>query len=151
MRRPAGGRDNGFTFVEVVVTVVLMGVVLVPILASVRSTIRASAVSREAAQVETLLVNVVDRVNRAQRSPALKCDLSSPAIAAVETQGWDPGLATIEQWYLETDGTWVQGSGASPACPTGGFRNGLVQKVTVSVSGPQHGVTRTIEVVKSDV
>ena len=44
-RRPSQRRrDGGFTYVEVVITIVLMGIVVLPILAAVRSSVQAASV-----------------------------------------------------------------------------------------------------------
>lgn len=138
-------RDAGVTFVEIVVTIVLMGVVVVPILAAVRTSIQASTISEVAAEVETVLVNAVDRVSRAPR-PAFSCDpdLTGPARAAAETHGWDPSLVVVRHRH------WT-GSAWSPwgePCPASGYSTHLVQSVEITVTDPEGRVSRTLEVVK---
>ncbi len=161
-RRPAEGdscrrADAGFTFVEVVVTIVLVGVVVLPILAAVRASIRTATVSESAAEVETLLVNAVDRVNRAPRTGTFQCDLTSPVEAAVETHGWPASSATVKNHYLNTSdldpgtkGTFVEGPG-NTACPATGFYNGIVQRFTITITNPDDGLSRTLQVVKGDI
>lgn len=138
------GSDRGFSFVEVVVTVVLLGVLVTAILTAVRASIRASSVSRTAAQVESVLLNAVDRVNRAPRGD-FPCDLSAPVVAAVETQGWPAANAVVAQEHLDA-GSWQAG-----ACPTDGFRQGLVQRISITITSADGEISRTIQVVKSDV
>lgn len=146
--------DRGFTYVEAVITVVLMGVVVLPILAAVRGSIQAASVSRDAAEVETILVNAVDRVDRADRAD-FPCDLTAPAVAAVEASDWEhddvASLVTVEHAYLDDDGSWTT-DGTGTACPGGILppRN-LIQRISISVTSPDGDVTRTIEVIKSDV
>lgn len=143
--RPLPQRDRGFSFIEVVVTIVLIGVVVLPILAAVRGSIRASVVSSEAAEVETVLVNAVDRVNRAPR----ECDLAPYVRAAVESHGWDASAASVQHHYLNSSGVWV----ADPtltACPGGAFQNGIVQRIDITITSPENEISRTLEVVKSD-
>lgn len=138
-----------------VIAIALVGVVVVPILKAVATSIVASSTSRSAAQVETALVNAADRVNRAP----IHCDYIIYAQAAVQTQ-WGPEAAsriTLAQYYYvpgasaTVPGTWVAGPASSPACEIGTPTDGLVQKVRMSITSPDDKVTRTIEVVKSDV
>ena len=75
---PETPRDGGFSFIEIIVTVVLMGVVLLPILVAVRTGVQTSVTTRTAADVETVLVNAVDRVYRADRAGPFACDVTSP-------------------------------------------------------------------------
>jgi prepilin-type N-terminal cleavage/methylation domain-containing protein len=143
------GDDRGFSAVEVVITIALMGVVVIPIMDSVITSVRASSVSRSAAQVETALVNAADRVNRAPKA----CDYTLFAQAAVQTQGWEPGRASLtHRRYVPgatpaASGTWVDGACESPPAP----RDGEVQLVTITITSPDGKVSREIQVVKSDV
>lgn len=139
-------RDGGFSFVEIVITITLMGVVVAPILVAVAASIRASTVSLAAAEVETVLVNAVDRVNR---SPILdfKCDLTAPVVAAVETHRWPPTSATVGHEYLDSSGAW-QSDASGTACPAGVHHNGLVQRITVTITSPEDEVSRSLQVVR---
>jgi hypothetical protein len=135
--------------VEVVVTITLMAVVIVPILSAVATSIKSSSQSRSAAQVETALVNAADRVNRANKT----CDYTIYAQAAVQTQGWDPDRASVRHAYYEPGptpadpGSWVDGQ----ACEFATATDGLVQLVVISVTSPDGDISREIQVVKSDV
>jgi type II secretory pathway pseudopilin PulG len=143
-------RDGGFSFIEIVVTVVLMGVVLLPILAAVRTGVQTSVSSKMAAEVETALVNAVDRVYRADRSGAFACDVTSPVAASIEAFGWDPATSVIVGHEYLDNGVWVT-DGTGTACPGGVFQAGLVQRVTITVISPDGAVSRTLEVVRGDV
>ncbi|MCU0261690.1 MAG: hypothetical protein MUE78_11780 [Ilumatobacteraceae bacterium] len=127
----------------------LLGIAVIPIMSSVFASIRTSSVARSAAQVETAVVNAADRVNRAPRT----CDYTPYVQAAVQTQGWDPSTASVvhERLQTPTDATatavWVPG-----ACLNDPILTDLeVQRVTISISSPDGRVTRSIQVVKSDV
>ena len=146
-------RDRGFTLPEVLITIVLMGTVLLAVLAAVQTNIVASSTSRAAARAESVIVNVADRVNRAPKV----CDYKIYAEAAVMTEGWDPSTVSIQQWrYVYSgyhDGSVPESGWASGACAVGltAAPELLVQKVSISVTTPDGKVTRTIELVKSDV
>ncbi|MCE9621901.1 MAG: prepilin-type N-terminal cleavage/methylation domain-containing protein [Actinomycetia bacterium] len=145
---PHEPRDRGYTLVEVLVAVVLMGVAIVPIMMAGIVTIKSSASSRNAARVETVLANAADRVNRAGES----CNYDVYVQAAAQAEGWSAEQATATYSYYvpaaspTTLGTWVAG-----ACPGVTWPDGLVQKVTITVTAPNGHPTRTIEMVKSDV
>lgn len=123
-----------------------MGIVVAPILTAVAVSIRASSTSLTAAEVETLLINTIDRVNRAPRSDDTACILTGPVNAAVETHGW-PGSATVGHEYLQA-GVWTTDPSGT-ACPGGFFNTTLVQRITVTITSPEHGVSRTLQVVRN--
>ena len=149
----ASRRDLGSTYVEMVIVVTLMAIVIVPTLRVVITSIQASTTATSAAEVETALLNAVDRVNR---SPADRCDYSEYATAAVLTQGWDASAVSVANWYLDTSQTpaaWVVGPDPviGAGCPATGHRNDLIQQVAITVTSPDSKVSRTIKVVKSNV
>lgn len=141
-------RDGGYSLVEVLIALVLMGIAMVPILLAGVVSVKASAQSRSSAKVETVLANAADRVNRATGT----CDYSVYVQAAALAAGWDANKASASyEWYEPADlptqlGTWNSG-----ACPNGIHADGLVQKVTISVQSPDGKVSRSLTVVKSDV
>ncbi len=143
-------RVAGFTFVEIAVTVVLMGTVVVSMLAATQTSIITSSQARAAARVETVVVNVADRVNRARKG----CDYLPYAQAAVSTERWDISSVSVSQWHLAPGadsgdlGTWVPN-----ACPDGFSEppDLLVQRVAITVISPDRQISRSIEVLKSDV
>jgi type II secretory pathway pseudopilin PulG len=144
------GADDGITLIEIVITVTLLALVVVPILIAVTTSIKTSRISESAAQVETLLVNAVDRVNRSSQAD-FPCSLTSPVTAAVETVGWPASAATVYHEYLEIDGTWKTDDGGLTACRSTGFQNGIVQRVTITITSPEDGVSRSLQVVRGDI
>lgn len=140
--------DRGFTLIEVVIAITLMAVLVIPIFAAVQTAITQSSRSRSAAQVETAIVNVADRVNRADKS----CSYRPFVESAMRVQKWDPALASVtEEHYVAAaspnqPGQWVAG-GCVADTPT----DLLVQRVTIRISSPDGRASRMIQVVKSDV
>lgn len=145
--------DEGFSLIEVVIVVMLMGLVVTSVLSAVITSIATSSVTRVAARVETVIVNAADRVNRAPKS----CDYAPYARAAAQTEGWLPSTtAVVQEYYLPgatpaSVGTWQVGTEATPACPAAAPTDLLVQRVSITVTSPNGRVTRSIQVVKSDV
>ena len=148
-------RDAGVTFVEILVTIVLLGTVVVGILAATQTSIIASRTAAEAAQVETALLSAVERVERATRDEGYTCDLSGPIYAATQLQlgvsaAEAPTYASISYEHLTAAG-WQPG-----ACPIDGgglpqYQPNLVQRIRITMTSPDGGLSRTLEVVKGDV
>jgi prepilin-type N-terminal cleavage/methylation domain-containing protein len=152
----AGARDQGFTLVEVVITITLLALTIVPILDATFTSIKASATAREVAEVETVLQNAADRVNRAPT----QCDYKIFVEAAAIAKGWQATQASASyQYYLPGDnalasspGAWTaSGSALTDACPGGNRSARLIQLVTITVRSDSGSINRTIQVVKSDV
>lgn len=149
-------RDRGFSLVEIVVAIALLGTVVVAGIEAVTTSIRVSSTSRSAAQVETAVVNAADRVNRAPSAPK-PCDYGRFARAAVLTEGWPASSVSVTQQYYvpsgdpREGGTWETGLPGTPACPNGVATDLLVQRVAITITSPDGKVRRSITVVKSDV
>lgn len=147
-RSPRTGRsDVGATLTELLVTIVIMGIIIVPIMNAVIGVIKASSTNRGLSQVETVLNNAADQVNRAPRG----CDYTEYAQTAARALGWPRTSATIEQFHYVPAATPVQTGTWNPGACVGATPDDLlVQLVTITVRNPETGAQRTIQVVKSD-
>lgn len=147
-RRDARDRDAGNTLAELLITVVVMGIVVAPVMNSVMQVVKASAINRGLSQVETVLTNASDQVNRAPKS----CDYTVYAQYAAQLSGWkDTDAWVVQRHYVpgatpQDAGSWVDGAcvGAQPD-------DLLVQLVEITVRNPETGTVRSIQVVKSDI
>jgi type II secretory pathway pseudopilin PulG len=154
-RRPAPTRDDGFTFVELLIAIVLMGTVVIGILAATQTLVAASRTSREAAKVETALLAAAEQLERAPRD-TYKCEdqLYKPVFAAAElklglTAAEVPNYVRLGYHHLEGD-DWVEG--ACVLTESGvTFQPNLVQRITITLISPDNGLERTLEVIKGDV
>ena len=118
---------------------------------AVITSIQASTTATAASEVETALLNAVDRINRA---PVDRCDYTQFAVAAMLTQGWSESDVVVDHFYLDETlpvHDWAQGATGTAACPTAVHTDDLIQKISITVTDPADKVTRTIEVVKSNV
>jgi prepilin-type N-terminal cleavage/methylation domain-containing protein len=147
-------RDHGFSLIEIVMTIALMGTVLLSIMDASIAGIKASTAAGDLAQIETVLQNAADRVNRAP----VKCNYDQYVKAAAQAANWDAGTATAEYWYYKpgsdatVPGSWLTPTGpAGNACSTPGVAGKDVQLVRITVASPNGRVTRSMQVVKSNV
>ncbi|MEP7201933.1 MAG: hypothetical protein ABI894_04945 [Ilumatobacteraceae bacterium] len=130
-------------------TIVLMGLVLVPLMNASIMAVKASSQSRRIAELQTVLLNAADRVNRAN----VKCDYLVYIQAAAQIKGWDPnqGSATYEYYRPSPSGAAVAGTWQTGACNGSTPTQNLVQRVTITMTSPEDNISRTIVMVKSDV
>lgn len=150
--RRAKTRDEGFSLVEVVMAITLIGIIIIPLIEATFVSVKASSTSRIVAELDTALQNAADRVNRA---PTL-CEYDEYVQAAIVAKGWKASQVTATYAHYEpgtslkaidnTPGQWAAGG-----CIGATFTQGLIQKVTITVTSEQGSIQRTIEVVKSDV
>lgn len=141
--------DDGFTLVELVAAIAVMAIVMVPIMTAVIAAIGASSTARNLAQVETVLQNAADRVNRAP----VGCTYLIYAQAAVQASGWDGSQATVEELHYDAAkaDALVSGDWKNDACVGGARSELLVQMVRITVTSPDGSIKKTMEVIKSDV
>lgn len=161
-------RDAGLTLTELLVTIALMGTLVVALLAAVQTSITVSARGRTTAQMETLIVNVADRVNRAKFATD-NCEAGYlPAARGAYSVAWgnaEDVAAKVDELVqvdvavfvpphrpldpadpirdLSQPGTWV-------APPGGNCKRTDIVRVTVRLKSPDERVQRTIEVVKRE-
>lgn len=152
---PATARhdDRGFSLVEVVISVTLMVMVIVPILMATMSLIKASNTAGTSAEAERVIADAADRVTRADTG----CNYSSAVRAAVVSRGWPESSARATYQYFlpgpdaTTQGSWsAAGTTPADACPGGVRPTRLIQLVTITITDAS-GHSQSIQVVKSDV
>lgn len=147
-RRPPTG-DAGLTLVEILITIVLMGTVVVGILTATRTLIMASQTSDDVAQVQTALLTAAERIDRAPRE-VYRCVFDDPIRAAAQLElGVDVDVVdnywSVKYEHLGPAG-WADG-----ACPATGYQQHLVQRITITMQIPETDVQRSLTVVRSDV
>ena len=100
-----------------------------------------------------MLLNAADRVNRAN----VQCSYLVYVQAAAQTKGWPPEQASATYEYYQpgssatVPGTWQVGPPATPGCNGAAPTLNLVQRVTITMTSPESNISRSIQVVKSDV
>ena len=117
-------------------TIVLISMTIIPIIDATFTSIKASAPFSEVAEVETVLLNAADRVNRA---PTL-CDYTSTSRRQrwprdgmpTQVDGHEPVLRARASATAADAGTWANGA-MPPACRTDTTPR-LIQMVTITVT-----------------
>ena len=146
--KPSAERDAGFSLVEIVATIAVMAVMMAPMMGAAIASISASSNNRNIAQVETVLQNAADRVNRAAKG----CDYGVYVRAAAQSLGWVGSQTDVQQsHYVPGANPTVPGSWAGGACVGPVPDTLLVQRVKITVTSPNGRVVQSVEVVKSDV
>jgi hypothetical protein len=135
------GRDRGSSFIEVVVTLTLTGMIVAAILTAVQASVKSSSTNYEAAQIETVLLNASDYVHRAEAT----CAYDAVAAKAAPSD-WSIAV-TVENLVDEPTGD----AGADWVPCTGDVAAFDVQRVTISATDPTTGITRSMTVVRSHV
>jgi prepilin-type N-terminal cleavage/methylation domain-containing protein len=154
-------KDSGFSMVEILVTIVLMGMTVVAVLVGVQTTIHATVVDREHATAFAWLQSASDEIYRTTRVP---CTSGRPAaIAAYDTaaksvavpSSWSAGASILvtDVEYLGKVGVDDDFEWSPTFCFEGtGYTTSplYTQRVTVQVSAADGGIVKTIQMVKSE-
>jgi prepilin-type N-terminal cleavage/methylation domain-containing protein len=154
-------RDGGFSLVEMLVSVVLLGLTVTAVLATMRVTIRASVVDRDHAVAFEWLQSASDEI---YRDPRVPCTSGRPAAIAayhasaqsvVRPPMWDATAATIaviDVEYLGKNSPSDDFEWAPGFCFEGaGYVTSplYTQRVTLQVTSPRGDIVETLEMVKS--
>ncbi|MFN3256564.1 MAG: type II secretion system protein J [Ilumatobacter sp.] len=163
-------RDRGNTIMEVIIAIVLMGFAVSVIVAGIRMTIIVSSTSDSQAKVEAVLTSAADRLaNWAYRPcPGENASDYVPIVqAAASAVGWDGSTIEIDDiayWNPEqsnpsgdsvpADGGWVDSNTlAGDECneDINLTTSRTLQRITIRATSPDGDLSRTIEVVKSNI
>ena len=138
-------RERGFSFVELMVAITLLGVVAVSVMTSMSTTVQASSRQRELAASQAWLQSataVLEIMGKQLCSP----DNESARLVyqgqlraeAINSEGWPTTALTVESIMFWDDTTWTS------EC------SGELQRVTLRVQSPSGLVSQTLEVVVDD-
>jgi type II secretory pathway pseudopilin PulG len=160
LRQSARQRDEGFSLVETIVSVSLLGLAATSILGGLSTSIRVSRMGNDKAKVEAVLSSAADRL---AGWSYLACPLQDvnggylPVVqAASSTVNWPAStvqISSIAYWEPASPsaGTWQTTNGVSCNNAAGLTTSRTLQRVTIRVTAPDGRNARTLEVVKNNV
>jgi Tfp pilus assembly protein PilV len=155
------GRDSGASMIEILISVLLMGIAVSTILPALWVSVRASQTSDSQAEVMAVLS---DAANRLSRSGWVICPendatggYEAQADAAAAEKGWGPdaiGITMINYWDPSTQ-TWTTSNpleqGGCSGADDSVTPDQTLQRVMVTAQTPDGRFTRTIEVILGDM
>jgi prepilin-type N-terminal cleavage/methylation domain-containing protein len=148
VRRHDIDSDAGFSLVEIVITIAIVGVTFSAILGGLFTSITVSALQRTEATADTVARSAAEIVKDSQRNPYSNCagaghysltGLSVPG-------GFSVQITKVEYW----DGQPVPAGSAVnfvSTCPP----DGLMQRITISATSSDGQATETVQVIKRSV
>lgn len=156
-----GSRDHGLSLVEVVVTIALLGIAVVAVLLSLRTTIRASTVDRDHAISFAWLQAASDEIYRVPRvsctsgNNQVRSAYDAAAKSVDRPPAWDGTTAAIEVTgveYLGKTGPDAVFEWDVAFCFEGtGYEDSplYTQRVTIQTTSPDGELVKTLQMVKS--
>jgi prepilin-type N-terminal cleavage/methylation domain-containing protein len=164
LRQPDhGDGEAGFTLVEIVASIALLGLASLVVMGGLWTVVKSSEASAAQARVEAVLTSAADRVTSTSYVPCPPASgpgsYGDVAKAAASTVDWDPSVVSITSlqfWDPSAPGgsNWVNNNDPNSGnCnPNVGLTTArTLQKITIRVVAPNSGYSRTLEVVKSNV
>jgi prepilin-type N-terminal cleavage/methylation domain-containing protein len=134
--------ERGDTLVEVIVSIVVLGIIAAGLLAGMTTTTTSSTISRNQANAEALLTSIGEAVKDPTQFPYacsgsydVQSVVTQRMVTDPELSGW---TATITRFLLWNGTTFV------PATPCAG----QLQQLTVQVQSPGNQLTWTRDIVK---
>jgi prepilin-type N-terminal cleavage/methylation domain-containing protein len=155
--------DGGFSLVELIVAIALMGIATTSVLGGLWSATSASNITSDKAKVEAVLSSAADRLTGWAYLPCPANDANGgylPIVqAAAGSVGWPASTVTIlgiGYWSPTgaATGSWVaqNGLGGTECNQAVGLSTSrTLQRVTLRVTAPDGRTVRQLEVVKNDV
>ena len=123
-------RDSGETLVEVLCTMVILGIAIAALLAGLSTTVLSSSRHRDTATANTLLRSYAEGLKQVTRTNYIDCYASYPVP--------ETAYSLPSGWAIPTNQT------VNP-CPGGPLSDVGTQQVTVNVVTPR-GVTKTLDI-----
>lgn len=158
---PSIHRDRGASMVEILVSVLLMGIAVSTILPALWVSVRASQTSDSQAEVIAVLSDAANRLSRAGWVVCPEDDATGgyevQVDAAAAEKGWGPsavGITAISYWDPAAQ-VWTMTNtledGGCAGVDDSVTPDQTLQRVTVTAATPDGRFTRSIEVILGDM
>jgi len=150
--------DRGYTLVEILVSIVLMGTIVLSIMTGMWTVIRVSRQNDDRAKVQAVIGSAADRIANYQYVACPEDANTYQVIGEVAASvvGWEAtSVEIIRYQFWDPDiGSWADNNsiqGADCNQSVGLTTSKTLQKMTVRVTSPGAGYSSTLDVVKSDI
>ena len=146
MRRPSVHSDEGFSLVEILVTIVIVGITFTAILGGIMTSITASAFQRNEATADTVARSAGEWVKDSLQNPYVPCASTYSLSGLSKPSGFSVTITKVEYW------TWDQQP--VPAAYVAGFQATCpstdhgIQRITIAATAPDGQTTETVQVIK---
>lgn len=142
MSRVRRGDESGFSLVEVLISVVIMGICFAGLLGGMGMSILGSSIHRSQADGHALLVSAAEAVKDQTRNPYACPPTFTFASGVTAPSGWsisDVAVTKVEHGYWDGGGTFV----VATDCTTVDL-----QRITLRVTSPDGRALETLTVIK---
>lgn len=142
---PAASRSEaGVTLIELLITVVILGIAFAVIVGGMMTSIIGSDVHRKGATAGTVLQSYAEAIKAAPYAPAPSSNCAAEMTSAYQTPagfstptGFTPSIGTFGYWSATT-------ATFGTACPAS---DGGLQRIQLTVTAP-NGTTKSVSIVK---
>jgi prepilin-type N-terminal cleavage/methylation domain-containing protein len=150
VRRHDIGSDAGFSLVEIMITVAIVGITFTAILGGLMSSITVSALQRKEATADAIARSAAETVKDSQQNPYTNC--AGPGAYTLT------GVSVPSGFSVKITGVqyWNWDGHAVPASYAVGFNgncspdNGM-QQITIAATSSDGQATETVQVIKRSV
>ena len=147
--------EGGFSLVEILVTIVIVGITFTAVLGGIVASITASALQRKEATADAVARSTGEWVKDSLHSPYVKCaDNSTYSLSGVSVpSSYSVTITSVEHWtgeQLPVTTAYVPGFQTSSSCSTPGQDKGM-QRITIEATSSDGQATETVQVIKRAV
>ena len=148
---PHARDENGFSLVEVLVTIVIVGVTFSALLGGLVTTITVSSLHRKQATADSVARSAAEWVKDSVANPYANCGgAGAYSLSGLQKpSGYAASITSVEYWdgTLPAAGTAYSLDGhMGSSCPGGGDKG--VQRITISVTSSDGQAQETVQVLK---
>jgi prepilin-type N-terminal cleavage/methylation domain-containing protein len=151
VRRRGVHADEGFSLVEVLVTIVIVGVTFSALLGGLITTITVSSLHRKQATADSVARSAAEWIKDGVQTPYQNCaGVGAYSLSALpKPAGYSVAIQSVEYWdgAASVAGTpYALDSHLGPSCPGSGDKG--TQRITIHVTSADGQANESVQVVK---